>query len=367
MSIRKFYTNYLLPAAVFQGVIIGGGYATGREIVEFITVNGPIGGLLSTLIIAIGFSIVLSLSFAFAKNFGLSDYRSFLIELLGRWWIFYEILFLLLLILVIAIVTAAATDTAKAALNLPDSITILAICTLIVFCNYLGKGFIQKLLVLWTILLMTSLVLYTFSCLSYLETASVFSQTSELDFSTSSLSGFKFAVYNSALVPVLIYCTTQIENPKTAFKAGIFAGIIGALPALLLHLSFLTRYPAITQQTVPTFWLLENLGYAKFEVLYLTILFGTIVLTAVGLLHGVNERINGWLTQYDRMSLRPRAKALISSVILLSSIISSKIGIIALVAKGYGLIAWGFFCVFTLPLVTIGLRKLIIRSSKNET
>ena len=132
MSIRKLYNNYLLPAAVFQGVIIGGGYATGREIIEFITINGPIGGLLSTLIIAIGFSIVLSLSFTLSKSFGLSDYRSFLMELLGRWWIFYEILFLLLLILVIAIVTAAATDTANAALNLPDSITILAICTLIV-------------------------------------------------------------------------------------------------------------------------------------------------------------------------------------------------------------------------------------------
>jgi len=367
VSIRKLYNNYLLPAAVFQGVIIGGGYATGREIIEFITINGPIGGLLSTLIIAIGFSIVLSLSFTLSKSFGLSDYRSFLMELLGRWWIFYEILFLLLLILVIAIVTAAATDTANAALNLPDSITILAICTLIVFCNYLGKEFIQKLLVLWTFLLTISLVLYTLSCLSYLETASVLSQTSDVEFSNSAISGFKFAVYNSALVPVLIYCTTQIENPKTAFRAGIFAGIIGALPALLLHLSFLTRYPAINQQTVPTFWLLADLGYSRFEVLYLTILFGTIVLTAVGLLHGVNERINGWLTQYDRMSLRPRTQALISSVILFSSIISSKICIIALVAKGYGLIAWGFFCVFTLPLVTIGIRKLFIRRSINET
>ena len=216
-----------MPAAVFQGVIIGGGYATGREIIEFITINGPVGGLLSTLTIAIGFSIVLSLSFTFAKAFGLSNYRSFLMELLGRWWIFYEILFLLLLILVIAIVTAAATDTANAALNLPNSVTILAICFLIVFCNYLGKGFIQKLLVLWTFLLMISLILYTLSCLSYLETASVLSQTSDVKFSNSALSGFKFAVYNSALVPVLIYCTTQIEDSETAFRAGIFAGLIG--------------------------------------------------------------------------------------------------------------------------------------------
>ena len=166
---KHVYQNYLLPAAVFQGVIIGGGYATGREIIEFITINGPYGGLLSCLAIALGFAMVLSLSFVFAKTFGTSNYRTFLISLLGRGWVLYEILFILLLVLIIAIVSAAATETARSALGLSESYSFAIIFTLIVGCNYFGKTLIQNLLASWTFLLMISLLFYTIVCLSQLD------------------------------------------------------------------------------------------------------------------------------------------------------------------------------------------------------
>ena len=361
-KVKHVYRNYLLPAAVFQGVIIGGGYATGREIIEFITINGPLGGLISCLTIALGFAIVLSLSFAFAKTFGTSNYRTFLTSLLGKGWVLYEILFILLLVLIIAIVSAAATDTAKSALSLPESYSFVIIFTLIVGCNYFGKILIQNLLAGWTFLLMISLLFYTVACLTQLDAGSFTDKSLYTNTIDSVSSGFKFAVYNSALVPVLIYCTTQIEGKKAAFKAGIFAGIMGAVPALLLHLAFVTRYPEVIEQGVPTFWLLRNSDFPQFEPLYLIILFGTIILTAVGLLHGVNERINGWLGEYNRHELGKKSQAAISATLVLISVLFSKIGIISLVAKGYGWIAWGFFFAFTLPLLIIGTLKLIKRS-----
>ncbi len=364
---KHFYQNYLLPAAVFQGVIIGGGYATGREIIEFITINGPYGGLISCLTIALGFAIVLSLSFAFAKTFGTSNYRTFLTSLLGKGWILYEILFILLLVLVIAIVSAAATETARSALGLPESYSFVFIFTLIVGCNYFGKMLIQNLLAGWTLLLMISLLFYTVACLSQLEIGSFTDKSHYTNAIDSVSSGFKFAVYNSALVPVLIYCTTQIENKSKAFKAGIFAGVMGAIPAILLHLAFVTRHPEILEQGVPTFWLLRNSTFSQFEPLYLIILFGTIILTAVGLLHGVNERINGWLAEYNKRGLGRRRQAIISATLVLISVLFSKIGIISLVAKGYGWIAWGFFFAFTMPLLIIGTTKLIKRSFLNAS
>ena len=358
-KVKHFYQNYLLPAAVFQGVIIGGGYATGREIIEFITINGPYGGLLSCLAIALGFAMVLSLSFVFAKTFGTSNYRTFLISLLGRGWVLYEILFILLLVLVIAIVSAAATETARSALGLSESYSFAIIFTLIVGCNYFGKTLIQNLLASWTFLLMISLLFYTIACLSQLETNSFNDKPDHSNTINAVISGFKFAVYNSALVPVLIYCTTQIKDKEIAFKAGIFAGVMGAIPALLLHLAFVTRYPEIVEQGVPTFWLLKNSDFSQFEPLYLIILFGTIILTAVGLLHGVNERINGWLGEYNRLELSKKNQGIISAALVLISVLFSKIGIISLVAKGYGWIAWGFFFAFTAPLLIIGTTKIL--------
>ena len=34
----------MLPGFAFKGVVIGGGYATGRELAEFFLVSGPQGG-----------------------------------------------------------------------------------------------------------------------------------------------------------------------------------------------------------------------------------------------------------------------------------------------------------------------------------
>jgi uncharacterized membrane protein YkvI len=49
---------------------------------------------------------------------------------------------------------------------------------------------------------------------------------------------------------------------------------------------------------------------------------------------------------------------IVGGAVLLGSLVLSKLGIIGLVAKGYGTLAWGFFTIFTVPLITIGVRKI---------
>ena len=44
MSGNTIFQRWLLPGFLFQSVIIGGGYATGRELVEFFLSAGPLGG-----------------------------------------------------------------------------------------------------------------------------------------------------------------------------------------------------------------------------------------------------------------------------------------------------------------------------------
>ena len=39
-----FFQKYLLPGFIFQSLIIGGGYGTGRELVEFFLTAGPVAG-----------------------------------------------------------------------------------------------------------------------------------------------------------------------------------------------------------------------------------------------------------------------------------------------------------------------------------
>ena len=80
---NRIFHVYIVPAAVFISVVMGGGYGTGREVVEFFTRYGLLGGLLGTVAAACVFAVVLACTYEFARVFRLYDYRSFFKKLIG--------------------------------------------------------------------------------------------------------------------------------------------------------------------------------------------------------------------------------------------------------------------------------------------
>ena len=77
------FQRIFLPGFLFQSVMIGGGYATGRELVEFFLSAGPMGGLLGLLVATSVFSVIAALSFEFARISKSYNYRHFFKQLLG--------------------------------------------------------------------------------------------------------------------------------------------------------------------------------------------------------------------------------------------------------------------------------------------
>ena len=61
------FNRIWLPGFMLQSVVTGGGYATGRELVEFFLTAGPAGGLLGMLVATALFSIVSILCFELAR------------------------------------------------------------------------------------------------------------------------------------------------------------------------------------------------------------------------------------------------------------------------------------------------------------
>lgn len=358
MNWSKACATYLVPAAVFQSVIIGGGYGTGREIVEYVTRFGPTGGLIAIGVIATLFIAVLSTSFALASKFKLFNYRDFLKELLGPLWIVYEALFLLLLVLVLAIVASATTTLAESAFSIGPRVVWCVLTLTVLSFTFCGRSTVKIALTFWTLTLMcflVALILQTMPLSSPLWPAS----TNPTDYNGAVLSGMQFAVYNSALIPVLMYAASAIESSSQAIKSGIIAGFFGTAPALLLHLGFIGFYPEINNVPVPTYYLVEQLNSTGAVYIYFLILIGTILLTAVGVLQGVNDRIDSWLREAGRNMLPNWARATSALGIILISLLLSQLGLINLIAKGYGALSWGFMIVFTLPLLTVGVRKLV--------
>ena len=362
----KFYYYFFLPAAIFQSVIIGGGYATGREIVEFITRNNPKGGLISLVVITLTFSLLMSISFVFAKKFSKFEYRGFLNTLLGKFWIAYEICFVLLLIIIIAVVCSAASQTIYNTFGISSINTLILTAILIVSFSFLGKNFIEKSLSCWTIIILISALAFFFATDSHNNFFETLATTKEFKSVSSVKTGFMFALYNSALIPVLIYSVKYVPNLKIAALSGIFTGIMGATPAFLLHFTLMGDFPEITDIEVPVFWKLEQLSLVSSQYIYVVALFGTLILTAVGILRGVSERVNGWLIEKNYSSLSIKYECLLAGAIVFSSLTLSQVGIITLVSKGYSLLGWAFFCIFTIPLLSLGVYKIFKTKNSGE-
>ena len=69
MTPGKFLQIYIVPGAVFEAITVGGGYGTGREIVEFFTSHGQTGGLLGMLVATACMGLVIALTFEIARRF----------------------------------------------------------------------------------------------------------------------------------------------------------------------------------------------------------------------------------------------------------------------------------------------------------
>ena len=71
---------------------------------------------------------------------------------------------------------------------------------------------------------------------------------------------------------------------------------------------------------------------------------------------------NVWITAWKKKNqepLSPKKRGIITAAILVVAIFFSKIGIINLISMGYSALAYGFILFYLLPLVTVGLYKVI--------
>ena len=134
---RRFQ-QYVLPGIIFQSVLIGGAYATGREIVQYGARFGP-RGLWSIAAIFLGFSLMCVLAFEFARVSRAYDYKNFVRALIGPVWPLFDVLFFAMAILVIAVVGAASGDVVEEILGLPYWVGVVVVICLVGALNTSGR------------------------------------------------------------------------------------------------------------------------------------------------------------------------------------------------------------------------------------
>lgn len=354
----RFFRVYVIPGAVFQSVMVGGGYGTGREIVEYFTRFGFIGGLLGLGVAFIALSVVLALTYEFARLNRVYDYRNFFKRLLGRFWVAFETLMVFQFLIVLAVMASASGNILRDNFDLPYVVGLLVMLAVVGVLTFYGRELVARALTYWSFFLYAVFITFFVLVMSrlgdgFLDQA-VRSGVAEGWVS----SGLKYAMYNVAGAPLLLYVARSFETRREAVASGVIAGAIALVPALLFQVAFFVAWPEVVDQAIPVYWMMNAAGMTVLIVVYSVMLFGTFIETGAGLLQGINERLDAWLVERRGQPLSPRAHATIAvSAIAVSSVLSLW-GITNLIARGYGTMAWGFFVVYLVPIVTIGLYRI---------
>ena len=375
MSDTSLFERYVLPGIIFQSVLIGGAYATGREIVQYGARFGAT-GLYSVVAIALGFSLMCVLAFEFARVQRVYDYRSFVRALVGPLWPLFDLLFVVMAVLVIAVVGAASGDIGAELLGLPYAVGVVGVIVLVAFLNAAGRKAIERFKTAGSIILYGGYVLFAGAVLAQrwpqalevLRGAGTAAPggSSSLDGGAGVGAAGAFAVgilyvgYNLATLPATFFTLDRHGSRRDAVGAGLVAGVLATLPFVLTYLAILGYYPdpEVTGASVPWIVMLRRVGGDLLLIVFAAVILWTLVETSTGMIHAIVDRIAVNLAETGRPPMsRGQVAALTVAVLSLAAVLS-RLGLIDLVARGYTLMAYGFLALFAVPLLTVGVVKM---------
>ncbi|WHO38410.1 hypothetical protein PMI04_017965 [Sphingobium sp. AP49] len=360
----SWFQRFLLPGFALKAVIIGGGYATGRELAEYFLASGPWGGLFGMIFAALLWSLIAAVTFAYARLVQAYDYRAFFVALLGPGWIAFEAAYVIFVVLILAVFGATAGAIGHALIGMPAFVGTLLLAIGIIVITALGTGAVERMFKY------VSLLLYAVYALFLLLGLWTFGDRIAVGFSTTVpttgwlLGGATYASYNIVGAVVILPVLRHLTSQRDAVIAGLIAGPLTMLPAILFFICMVAFYPAIGVETLPSDFLLRQLDIPAFHWLFQLMIFGALLESGAGAVHAINERIAGVVQARRGHDLGPGARALIGILLLtLCMAVANRIGLIDLIASGYRFLAWLFLLVFVAPLLTIGLARLLRRPS----
>lgn len=354
-----WFQRYLLPGFAFKAVVIGGGYATGRELVEFFLPTGPWGGVFAMLLAALIWSVVCIATFLFARATHSEDYRTFFRHLLGRGWIVFEISYFLFIVLILAVFGAAAGALGASLFGWPSLAGTLCLMLGIALFVAFGNHSVEQLFK-WV-----SFFLYGVYALFVVLALSAFGDRITANFALDVptdgwvLAGITYAGYNIVGAVVILPVLRHLTSNRDAVIAGALAGPLAMIPAFLFFICMVAYYPSIGEQALPSDFMLQRLEVPLFHGIFQLMIFAALLESGTGSVHAVNQRIaQVWRAKFGQ-DLSSRSRFVAAGILLvLAMLLADRFGLVTLIARGYRALAYVLIAVYVLPLLTFGVWQL---------
>lgn len=365
---NRGWAKYLLPGIVLQSVLIGGGYATGREIIEYGAKFGA-NGWISGLFIFLTFGVIAVLTFELARLYKIYDYKSIVRAIAGPLWIVYDGIYFILLFLIISVMASATGEILQQTIGLNYWVGVIALIIIAGALNFFGSRVVEKFETFGTMVLYVAYIVFTVLVItsrpaqigevfaardtSYVPGAGVWAAVGW---------GILYASYNLAAIPAGLFTLRRQTSRKEAVVSGVLGAAMMTIPWFLTYFAVMAFYPdpQVLGASVPWLTMLQTVSGNPLLVVVFGIVVGwTLIETATGMIHALLERIDKGLSDAGKPYMSGFSRGAVTVIIFLLATIFAKFGIIDLIGMGYQAMSYGFILVYLVPLVTVGLYKVI--------
>ncbi|MDZ5470558.1 hypothetical protein SM124_02230 [Bacillus sp. 31A1R] len=283
-------------AAVYVGTVVGAGFATGKEIVEFFSRFGFIGlvGILMAgyILIFLGSKLM-----RIAAHIDAKSYQEFNEYLYGKFFgTFINILTLFMLLGVCAVMLSGAGAIFQEQLGLSKNFGVLLTIALSVVVMFVGiKGlfavntFVVPMMIAFSFMLMVISVqmpdfLGQVLFIPYVE-----------DGWKSVIAPFSYTALNLGLAQaVLVPVASEIKDDQTVKWGGILGGI--ALTTILIssHVT-LVMLPSVELYEIPMAVIMKNLASGLYWI-FIFIIYGEVFTSVIGNVFGLERQIKNYIS-----------------------------------------------------------------------
>jgi len=359
MSTIKRLKAILLPGLVFQSTIIGGGYASGRELVEFFLQYGPVAGYFGFILTFCIFSLVLIVSFEFARITNSYNYKTFFQHLLGRLWFLYELFFFITLMIVVSVCSSLAGEVIAHSTGQNETLGMIVFICIVTLASSLGNEKIETFMSFWSVALYGTyfmFFMYGIKPINITNNDIFYILPNDNDWLNGATT---FAVSSLAAIPVILFSLRSLDSSCSSIAAGFSAGLLAIMPGLAFYTVMVGYYPEIIDDSVPLTRILLEIDSQLLSGLFPLIIFGTLIETCSALFHTFNERLS--VASNKNISSEKRA-TITFPLLIVTVFIAKNADFIYLINKGYRVISWMFYALFFVPLFTTGIKLIFLKN-----
>jgi len=245
----------LQVGAVFVGTVVGAGFASGQEIMQFFTCFGRM-GMITLAMSGVLFYIIAAAVIKVAAHCNTYNYKDFIYLIAGsRMGFLYDILVTVFLLIVTSIMFAGSGALFHESLGLPRiyGIALMALLTLVIILQSMtGILRINSIIVPF---LFTVIVAVLAATILNSDVGSIGSKLSE-NYGGGLVKPLVFLVfyccYNTFLSVGVLAAIPENIRSSSVLKAGVFFGAMGLmLLSLMLNISLTLKSPQVFKYSIP--------------------------------------------------------------------------------------------------------------------